>query len=193
MQEVIEQLRDARAAKTEQDIVFQRETAALKAELEHLREEASSAATNRIRLERLEIELDVTRAKHLTELTTRQGLEKRLKDTEQSFSTLQQDVNVLQSGAKTRDVVAQERLDTLEQERIESAATVERLEAENKKLQEELQLVRRERDDLNTTIRDKEVTLREQASIAERSLRDHIAETDGDRGESLEVRIRIHI
>lgn len=184
MQEVIEQLREARATKTEQDIVFQRETAALKSELEHLREEADSATTNRVRLERLEIELDVTRAKHLTELTARQGLEKRLQDTEQSYSTLQRDVNALRSGAQTRDVVTQERLDTLERERIESAATVERLQEENKRLQEELQLARRERDDLNIAIRDKEVMFREQASIAERSLRDHIAETDGDRGES---------
>lgn len=185
MQEVIEQLREARAAKTEQDIIFQRETAALKSELEHLREETASATANRIRLERLEIELDVTRAKHSTELAARQNLEKRLKDAEQSYSALQREVNVLQSGAQTKDGVTQDRLDTLERERTEHAATVELLQAENQELREELQLVRRERNELNAAIRDKELMFREQTSIAERSLRDHIAETDGDRGELL--------
>lgn len=108
MQEVIEQLRDARAAKTEQDITFQRETAALKGELEHLRQEAASAPANRVRVERLEIELDVTRTKYAAEITTRQSLEQRLKDTEQSYSALKSDLDQLRSGAKDRDVVTQE-------------------------------------------------------------------------------------
>jgi hypothetical protein len=42
--------------------------------------------------------------------------------------------------------------------------------------------MRQEKDDLNQIIRDKDAILKEQVSTAERSLRDHIAETDGDRG-----------
>ncbi|KAG8745720.1 oligomeric, coiled-coil, peripheral membrane protein [Ceratobasidium sp. 414] len=181
LQELIEQLRDARAAKTEQDIAFQRETAALTSEVDRLRLEAASASASKARAERLEIELDVTRTKHKTEIAARKGLEQRLKDAEMSLLTLEQN-----SGARTDDpanLQAARRLEELESERLNSALALEQLQARNRRLEEELQQVRRERDELNGAVREMDVQLKEQSNAAERSLRDHIAETDGDRGE----------
>jgi autophagy-related protein 11 len=190
MQEVIEQLREARAAKTEQDIVFQRETALLKHEIERLHQEVGTASTNRQRLERLEIELDVTRTKHATELATRQGLEQRLKDMEKSRTVLQQELEQLRTGVQANNTARQDasRLDALENDKAELTASLERLRIQNQKLEDQLELMRREKDELGDEIRDKDAMLKEQAklkeqaSTAERSLRDHIAETDGDRG-----------
>ncbi|CAE7211881.1 unnamed protein product [Rhizoctonia solani] len=183
MHEIIEQLREAQAAKTEQDISFQRETAVLKAETERLKQEAASASSNKQRLERLEIELDVTRAKHATELATRQGLEQRLKDSERARNTLQQEVDQLRIGLHTRDIAKQDatKISTLEEQKTELEASLGRLQVQNRRLEEDLELMRQEKDDLNQIIRDKDAILKEQVSTAERSLRDHIAETDGDR------------
>lgn len=189
MQEVIEQLREARATKTEQDIVFQRETAHLKNQIERLQQEAATAASSRQRLERLEIELDVIRTKHATELATRQGLEQRLRDMEKSRTKLIQEVDQLRAGAQVSDAVKLDatKVAALESENAELAASIDRLQLRNQKLEEELELMRREKDDLNYTIRDKDTKLKEQASTAERSLRDYIAETDGDRGMPIQV------
>ncbi|KAG9125100.1 oligomeric, coiled-coil, peripheral membrane protein [Ceratobasidium sp. 392] len=181
LQEVIEQLRNARAANTEQEIAFQRETAALTSEVDRLRLEAASASASKTRAERLEIELDVTRTKHKAEIASRKGLEQRLKDTEMALSTLKQE---LSSGARTDDpanLQTARRLEELESKRVNSSLAVEQLQARNGRLEEELQLVRRERDDLSSALQERDVQLREQSNAAERSLRDHIAETDGDR------------
>ncbi|CAE6533282.1 unnamed protein product [Rhizoctonia solani] len=183
MHEVIEQLREAQAAKIQQDIAFQRETASLKTEVERLRQEAAGASAGKQRLERLEIELDVTRAKHATELATRQGFEQRLKDSERARNTLQQEVDQLRAGARASDIAKQDiaRLNTLEEQKAELEASLDRLQIQNRRLEEDLELMRQEKDDLNQIIRDKDAILKEQVSTAERSLRDHIAETDGDR------------
>ncbi|KAG8716039.1 oligomeric, coiled-coil, peripheral membrane protein [Ceratobasidium sp. 423] len=183
MHEVIEQLRETQAAKIEQDIAFQRETAALKAEIERLKQEAAGASAGKQRLERLEIELDVNRAKHATELATRQGLEQRLKDSERARNALQHEVDQLRAGAQANDIAKQDagKINMLEEQRAELEVTLDRLQIQNRRLEEDLELMRREKDDLNQIIRDKDAILKEQVSAAERSLRDHIAETDGDR------------
>ncbi|KAH7344781.1 hypothetical protein B0J17DRAFT_624081 [Rhizoctonia solani] len=181
--EIIEQLREAQAAKVEQDIAFQRETTSLKAEVERLRQEAAGAFTGKQRLERLEIELDVTRAKHAAELATRQGFEQRLKDSERVCNTLQQEVDQLRAGARASDIAKQDvaKLNILEEQKAELEASLCRMQIQNRRLEEDLELMRQEKDDLNQIIRDKDAILKEQVSTAERSLRDHIAETDGDR------------
>ncbi|CAE6433251.1 hypothetical protein ACGC1H_001539 [Rhizoctonia solani] len=183
MHEIIEQLREAQAAKIEQDIAFQRETAILKNEAERLKQEVAGASTNKQRLERLEIELDVTRAKHATELATRQGLEQRLKDSERARYSLQQEVDQLRAGAQASNIANQDaaKISTLEEQKAELEASLDRLQIQNRRLEEDLELMRQEKDDLNQIIRDKDAILKEQVSTAERSLRDHIAETDGDR------------
>jgi autophagy-related protein 11 len=158
----------------------------LTGEIERLRLEASSVSTSKARIERLEIELDVTRTKHKAEVAARQVVEQRMKDTEASFLTLKQEMSSLNYGAQTNDAANQkttERLNALESEKSKSALALEQLQARNRRLEEELQLVRRERDNLSLVVRDRDTLFKEQASVAERSLRDHIAETDGDRGE----------
>ncbi|KAJ1311221.1 hypothetical protein OPQ81_009721 [Rhizoctonia solani] len=183
MHEIIEQLREAQAAKIERDIAFQRETASLKAEAERLKQEVASASAGKQRLERLEIELDVTRAKHATELATRQGLEQRLKDSERARNVLQQEVDQLRAGAQANNIAKQDaaKISALEEQKAELEASLDRLQIQNRRLEEDLELMRQEKDDLNQIIRDKDAILKEQVSTAERSLRDHIAETDGDR------------
>ncbi|KAG8707860.1 oligomeric, coiled-coil, peripheral membrane protein [Ceratobasidium sp. 395] len=181
LQEVIEQLRDARAAKTEQEIAFQRETAALTGEVDRLRLEAASASASKARAERLEIELDVTRTKHKAEIASRKGLEQRLKDTELSLSALKQDLTSVARPNDPASLQTAKRLEELESERISSGLALEQLQVRNRRLEEELQQLRRERGDLSNAVREKDVQLKEQFSAAERSLRDHIAETDGDR------------
>ncbi|QRW05476.1 autophagy-related protein 11 [Ceratobasidium sp. AG-Ba] len=178
VQELIEELRDARAAKTEQEIEFQREIAALTSEVDRLRMDSASATASKTRAERLEIELDVTRTKHKTEVATRKGLEQRLKEAESSLLMLKQDAN---SGVRADDSQAIKRLEVLESERVTSALEVEELKERNRKLEEELQQIRRERDELKSMVHERDAQLKEQSSAAERSLRDHIAETDGDR------------
>ncbi|KAG8700065.1 oligomeric, coiled-coil, peripheral membrane protein, partial [Ceratobasidium sp. 394] len=185
LQELIEQLRDARAAKTEQDISFQREIAALTSEVDRLRLDAASASASKARAERLEIELDVTRTKHRAEIAARKGLEQRLKDAEISLLALEQN-----SRARTddpADLQAAKRLEELESGRLNSALALEQLQARNRRLEEELHQVQRERDELSSAVWERDVQLKEQSSAAERSLRDHIAETDGDRGELGEI------
>ncbi|CAE6418999.1 unnamed protein product, partial [Rhizoctonia solani] len=183
MHEIIEQLREAQVAKMEQEIVFQRETAALKTEAERLKQEVASTSAGKQRLERLEIELDVTRAKHASELATRQGLEQRLKDSERVRKALQQEADQLRAGAQANDNLKHDitKINALEEQQTELKASLERLQTQNRRLEEDLELMRQEKDDLNQIIRDKDAILKEQVSTAERSLRDHIAETDGDR------------
>ncbi|GAB1519119.1 oligomeric, coiled-coil, peripheral membrane protein [Rhizoctonia solani] len=183
MHEIIEQLREAQVAKMEQEIAFQRENAALKVETERLQKEVTSASAGKQRLERLEIELDVTRAKHASELAARQGLEQRLKDSERVRNALQQEVDQLRAGAHASNIVKQDatKLSALEEQKTELEASLERLQTQNRRLEEDLELMHQEKDDLNQIIRDKDAILKEQVSAAERSLRDHIAETDGDR------------
>ncbi|KAF8761167.1 Autophagy-related protein 11 [Rhizoctonia solani] len=165
MHEIIEQLHEAQVAKMEQEIAFQRENAALKVETERLQKEVTSASAGKQRLERLEIELDVTRAKHASELAARQGLEQRLKDSERVRNALQQEVDQLRAGAHASNIVKQDatKLNSKSPARGGFGAHAPR------------------KDDLNQIIRDKDAILKEQVSAAERSLRDHIAETDGDR------------
>ncbi|CAE6396137.1 unnamed protein product [Rhizoctonia solani] len=183
MHEIIEQLREAQVAKMEQEITFQRETASLKAEAERLKQEVAGASASKQRLERLEIELDVTRAKHASELAARQGFEQRLKDSERVRKALQEEVDQLRAGAQANDIVKQDttKINVLQEQQAELEASLKRLQTQNRRLEEDLELMRQEKDDLNQIIRDKDAILKEQVSAAERSLRDHIAETDGDR------------
>lgn len=173
IQDLIDQLREVRAAKTEQEISFQRETANLKSEIERLRAEAGAASGTRQRLERLEIELDITRTKHANEVAARQGLEKRVKDAERAErETLHSDAS---------KVVA------LENEKTELVVSLDHLQAQNRRLEEELEIMRRDKDELSQAVREKDDILKEQTATAERSLRDYIAETDGDRGACSEL------
>ncbi|KAH7099705.1 hypothetical protein BKA62DRAFT_283781 [Auriculariales sp. MPI-PUGE-AT-0066] len=176
-----QQIDDMRQARLQQDQLFSETRLTLEADITRLRAELDAAST---RAESLQSHVNHLTAQHKHEQTARQALESRR--TELS-NELERGYASSADQKRATDMLRRELEDargeneTLRADHETTLRNLETARARGENLEAQIHRARTENDDANVKSREKERMLRAQATEADRQLRDHIAEADGDR------------
>ncbi|KAH9023404.1 putative peripheral membrane protein [Lactarius hengduanensis] len=208
-QELAENLRDLEGKKADSEAVFNEERRALKAEIDHLKEQLRSASSEHEQTERFERELSQARAQIDSEVTARRIIEDRHQDLLSNVERQRQELSEALAEATSQTKVAEVLRQQLAQAR-EEAEEIRALEARNaakitklledqdetlrnlgqarargENLEAQVDTMCKERAEMKSALKDaseeKDRLLRAQASEHDRQLRDYVAEADGDR------------
>ncbi|KAH9061060.1 putative peripheral membrane protein [Lactarius vividus] len=208
-QELAENLRELEGKKADSEAVFNEERRALKAEIDHLKEQLRSASSEHEQTERFERELRQARAQIDSEVTTRRIIENRHQDLLSNVERQRQELTEALAEATSQTKAAEVLRQQLAQAR-EEAEEIRALEARNaakiaklledqdetlrnlgqarargENLEAQVDTMCKERAEMKSALKDaseeKDRLLRAQASEHDRQLRDYVAEADGDR------------
>ncbi|KAI9458624.1 putative peripheral membrane protein [Lactarius psammicola] len=197
-QELTENLRDLEGKKADSEAVFNEERRALKAEIDHLKEQLRSASTDHEQTERFERELRQARAQIDSEVTARRIMEDRHQDLLSNVERQRQELSEALAEATSQTKAAEEaeeiraletrnaaKIAKLLEDQDETLRNLEQARARGENLEAQVDTMCKERAEMKTALKDasedKDRLLRAQASEHDRQLRDYVAEADGDR------------
>ncbi|KAF8267535.1 hypothetical protein EI94DRAFT_1730240 [Lactarius quietus] len=190
-QELAENLRDLEGKKADSEAVFNEERRALKAEIDHLKEQLRTASSEHEQTERFERELRQARAQMDSEVIARRISEDRhqdlLSNVERQRQELSEALAEATSQTKAAEVLRQQlaQIAKLLEDQDKTVRSLEQARARGENLEAQVDTMCKERADMKSALKDaseeKDRLLRAQASEHDRQLRDYVAEADGDR------------